>query len=168
MTYVKIKGQNINQLLLYEDLFIFYALTWPDFWKMLKRQKKAHLKKKNLWTSILRMLRREIVQIVARTRKWGGSHSTPPWVLKAEVYTVQYTVPRACTGIYLGGGGGKKVFTHINLVFFSYVAKHRPGKYLNNPFFKELFIFKLKNKIQKKLWIYIIILIILIISIPLF
>ena len=37
-----------------------------------------------------------------------------------------------------------------SLVIFSYVAKHRPGKYLNNPFFKELFISELKNKTQKK------------------
>ena len=33
---LKLKGQNMyNQLLLYVDLFIFYALTWPD-----KKEKK--------------------------------------------------------------------------------------------------------------------------------
>ena len=41
---LKLKGQNMNQLLLY--IFIFYGLTWPDFLKFFKKQKKAHLRKK--------------------------------------------------------------------------------------------------------------------------
>ena len=44
-----------------------------------KRQIRAHYKKKNWRTSILRWLGRESVQNVTRTRKWGGSHSTPRW-----------------------------------------------------------------------------------------
>ena len=44
---LKFKGQNINQLLLYKELFIFYALKTPDlFLNVLKRQKISHLKKK--------------------------------------------------------------------------------------------------------------------------
>ena len=42
-----------------------------------KWQIRAHFKKKNWRTSILRWLGRESVQIVALMRKWGGSHSTP-------------------------------------------------------------------------------------------
>ena len=38
---LKLKGQNINQLLLHIDIFIFYALTWPDFEKCFKTTEKG-------------------------------------------------------------------------------------------------------------------------------
>ena len=45
---LKLKGQNINQLLFYVDFFIFYVLynVAECFKNVLKRQKKAHLKRK--------------------------------------------------------------------------------------------------------------------------
>ena len=46
---------------------------------VLKRQIRANLKKKNWRMIILRWLGRKSVQNVARTRKWGGFHSNPPW-----------------------------------------------------------------------------------------
>ena len=40
---LKLKVVNINQLLFHIDFFIFYALTWPDFWKMFKNTRKRHI-----------------------------------------------------------------------------------------------------------------------------
>ena len=58
---------------------IFYL--WPNvagFLKnVFKQQIRAHLRKINWRTRILRWLGRESVKNVARARKWGGSHSTP-------------------------------------------------------------------------------------------
>ena len=78
-SYCTAKCSASNQLLLYLCWF-FHILcsNVAGFLKyVLKRQIRAHLKTNNWRTSILRWLGREIVQNVARTRIWGGSHSTP-------------------------------------------------------------------------------------------
>ena len=41
---LKLKGQSINTLLLNIDLFIFYAETWPDFFKCFKTTEKGPFK----------------------------------------------------------------------------------------------------------------------------
>ena len=43
---LKLKGQNINQLKLYTDLFIFYAIKWPGFLHFFGTTEKAYVKKK--------------------------------------------------------------------------------------------------------------------------
>ena len=62
---LKLKGQNINQLLLYVDFFIFYALTWPNFLTTAK----GTFKKENMKDEHFDWLGQESGQNVARTRK---------------------------------------------------------------------------------------------------
>ena len=65
-----------------ETRMFYLCPNGAGFWKrVFKRHIRAHLKKKNWRTSILRWLGRESVQNVARTRKWGDSHSTPRRVM---------------------------------------------------------------------------------------
>ena len=94
-----------------------------------KRQIRAHVKKKRWRKSILTWLGRKSVQNMARTRKWGGSHSTPPSrdchiVLYAEsknnnTWTVQklQTYSVLCNKLYInkilvfGGASHPVIFT---------------------------------------------------------
>ena len=70
---------------------------------VLKRQKKAHLKKERRRTCILMWLGREIVQKVARTRKRGGSQSTPRSILSKNIVRIWVVYPkRIVTTIFHG------------------------------------------------------------------
>ena len=56
----------------------YIIIIWRSFHILCPNVKKAHVKKKNLKTSLLRWLGREILQNVAWTRKLGGSNSPLP------------------------------------------------------------------------------------------
>ena len=72
------KRQFLNIIFLQKKQFWKDGHRWFEGLKnVFKRQIRTNLKKKNWITNILMWLRRESVQNVARTRKWGGSHSTP-------------------------------------------------------------------------------------------
>ena len=77
-SYFKIKRSKHKPIIIMCKSFHILCSNVTGFLKnVFKRQSKAHLKKENWRPNILRWIGREIVQNVARTRKWSGSHSTP-------------------------------------------------------------------------------------------
>ena len=61
---LKIKFQNIDQLSLHVDLFIFYALMWPYFWKKKLNNKSEHISKRK----------------IEGRPFWGGSNEKMCWM----------------------------------------------------------------------------------------